>query len=52
MPRPPGLSRWQPTVSTYLPHLSRPQVTVLVLWRGGLILAHNCGLTPVATVLA
>ncbi len=52
MPRPTGLSRWQQTVSTYLPHLSRPQVTVLVLWSVGLILAHSCGLTTVATVLA
>ena len=52
MTRPTGLSRWQQTVSTYLPHLSRPQVTVLVLWSVGLILAHSCGLTTVATVLA
>src|SRR3712207_1998860 len=52
MARPAGLSQWHQTVSTYLPHLSRPQVTVLVLWSVGLILAHSCGLTTVATVLA
>ena len=44
--------RWQQTVSTHLPHLSRPQVTVLVLWSVGLILAHSCGRTTVATGLA
>ncbi len=52
MALPAHIVRWQQTVSTYLPHLSRPQVTVLGLWRIGLILAHSCGLTPVATVLA
>ena len=39
MARPTGLSRWHHTVSTQLPHLSTPQVTVLVLWSVGLILA-------------
>ncbi len=52
MTRPPQLLRWQQTVSTHLPHLSQPQVAVLVLWSVGLILAHSCGLTTVATVLA
>ena len=52
MARPIQVLRWQQTVSTHLPHLSRPQVTVLVLWSVGLILAHSCGLTTVATVLA
>ncbi|MDQ3901978.1 MAG: transposase [Actinomycetota bacterium] len=52
MTRPPQLLRWHQTVSTYLPHLSTPQVAVLVLWSVGLILAHSCGLTTVATVLA
>jgi hypothetical protein len=52
MARLPQLWRWHQTVSTYLPHLSQPQVTVLVLWSVGLILAHSCGLTTVATVLA
>jgi hypothetical protein len=52
MARPIGLSPWHQTVSTYLPHLSTPQVTVLVLWSIGIILAHSCGLTTVATTLA
>jgi hypothetical protein len=52
MPRLPQLLSWHQTVSTYLPHLSRPQATVLVLWSVGLILAHSCGLTTVATILA
>ncbi len=52
MARPAGVSQWHQTVSTHLPHLSRPQGTVLVLWSVGLILAHSCGLTTVATVLA
>ncbi len=52
MARPAHFLRWQQTLSTYLPHLSRPQVAVLALWSFGLILAHSCGLTTVATVLA
>ncbi len=52
MARPAQFLRWQQTLSTYLPHLSRPQLTVLALWSLGLILAHSCGLTTVATVLA
>jgi hypothetical protein len=39
-------------VSTYLPDLSQPQVTVLVLWSLGIVLAQNCGLTTVAVLLA
>jgi len=52
MARPAGLSQWQQTVSTYLPHLSKPQVTVLVLWSCGIVLAQSCGLTTVAITLA
>ena len=52
MARPAQFLRWQQTLSTYLPHLSRPQVTVLALWSMGLILADSRGLTTVATVLA
>src|SRR4051812_12153449 len=46
------LSRWHSTLSTYLPHLSKPQRTGLALWSIGIILAHACGLTTVATILA
>jgi hypothetical protein len=52
MPRHPGLSQWHQTVSTYLSHLSQPQVTVLVLWRISIVLAQGCGLTAVAIMLA
>ncbi len=52
MARPAGLLQWQQTVSTYLPHLSQPQVTVVVLWSFGMVLAQACGLTTVAVTLA
>jgi len=52
MPRHPGLSQWHQTVSTYLPQLSQPQLTVLVLWSIGIVLAQSCGLTTVAVLLA
>jgi len=52
MARPAGLLQWQQTVSTYLPHLSQPQLTVLVLWSFGIVLAQACGLTTVAVTLA
>src|ERR1700752_1119189 len=52
MARPSGLLQWQQTVSTYLPHLSQPQLTVLVLWSFGIVLAQACGLTTVAVTLA
>jgi hypothetical protein len=52
MARPSGLLQWHQTVSTYLPHLSQPQLTVLVLWSFGIVLAQTCGLTTVAVTLA
>jgi Transposase DDE domain len=52
MPRHTGLSQWQHTLSTYLPDLSQPQLTVLALWSLGIVLAHSCGLTTVAVFLA
>jgi hypothetical protein len=52
MPRHPGLSQWQQTLSSHLPTLSQPQVTVLALWSLGIILAQSCGLTTVAVLLA
>jgi hypothetical protein len=41
MTRPAGVLQWQQTVSTSLPHLSTPQVTVLVLWSFGMVLAQT-----------
>ena len=52
MPRHPGLSQWHQTVSTYLPDLSQPQISVLVLWSIGIVLAQSCGLSTVAVMLA
>jgi|SRR6266545_4081087 len=52
MPRHPGLSQWHQIVSTYLPDLTLPQRTVLVLWSLGIVLAQSCGLTTVAALLA
>jgi hypothetical protein len=36
----------------YLPHLSQPHRTGLILWSGGIVLAQSCGLTTVATCWA
>jgi hypothetical protein len=47
-----GLLQGQQTVSTYLPPLSQPQVTVLVLGSFGSVLAQACGLPTVAVTLA
>ena len=52
MPRHLGLSQWHHTVASYLPHLSQPPLTVLVLWSLGIVLAQSCGLTTVAVMLA
>lgn len=46
------LSQWESTVSTYLPHLSRPQAYVLALWSYGMVLAKSCGITSVAALVA
>jgi len=48
MARPAGLLQWPQTVSTSLPHLSQPPLTVLVLGSFGIVLAHACGLPTVA----
>src|SRR5207245_1558181 len=47
-----ALSQWEQTVSTHLPHLSRPQAQVLALWSYGMVLAKSCGITTVAALLA
>jgi hypothetical protein len=46
------LSQWEKTVSSNLPHLSRPQAYVLALWSYGMVLAKSCGITSVAALLA
>ena len=46
-----SLTDWITTVSSQMPHLSRPQARVLALWSYGMVMAQSCGLTTVATVL-
>ncbi len=46
------LSQWERTVSSHLPHLSRPQAHVLALWSYGMVLAKSCGITSVTALLA
>lgn len=52
MSRVEAVSAWEQTVSRQLPHLSKPQATVLALWSYGVVLAQRCGQTSVAAVLA
>lgn len=47
-----ALQEWISTVSQHLPHLSRPQATILALWSFGMVMTHSCGLTTVADCLA
>ena len=46
------VSQWTATVSRHLPHLSRPQASVLALWSLGMVLARSCGLSQVSVLLA
>src|SRR5436189_1499521 len=52
MSHPDSLSQWERTVSTHLPHLSRPQARVLAAWSFGMVLAKSCGITSVVAILA
>ena len=52
MSRHDGLLQWTATVSTELPHLSKPQATVLALWSFGMACTHPCGRATVAAFLA
>jgi hypothetical protein len=46
------VTEWTTLIRLYLPHLSKPQATVLALWSVGMVLARSCALTAVATFLA
>jgi hypothetical protein len=46
------VTEWTTMIRLYLPHLSKPQATVLALWSLGMVLARSCALTAVATLLA
>jgi len=45
------VSQWTESVSSHLPHLSRPQAGVLALWSLGMVLAGSCGLSQVSALL-
>src|SRR5205823_3912177 len=47
-----GFDQWLRTIKTHLPHLSKPQATVLALWSFGMVLARSCALTAVSSLLA
>lgn len=44
--------QWTQVVTTHMPHLSKPQATVLALWSVGMVLARSCALTAVSLFLA
>src|SRR6266704_2914858 len=48
----PRVTEWTDTLQTHLPHLSKPQATVLALWSLGMVLARSCALTAVSAFLA
>jgi hypothetical protein len=44
--------QWTAVVHMHLPHLSKPQATVLALWSLGMVVAQSCALTAVSFLLA
>lgn len=44
--------QWTEVITTHLPHLSKPQATVLALWSVGMVLARSCALSAVSELLA
>ncbi len=44
--------QWTEVITTHLPHLSKPQATVLALWSLGMVLARSCALSAVSLFLA
>jgi hypothetical protein len=47
-----AFDQWRTTIMHHLPHLSKPQATVLALWSLGMVLARSCALTAVSYWLA
>jgi hypothetical protein len=47
-----GFDQWLATIRIHLPHVSKPQATVLALWSLGMVLARSCALSAVSAVLA
>lgn len=52
MTRHTGLSQWTDCVSTNMPHLTKPQATVLALWSFGIACTRSSGRGTVALFLA
>src|SRR5438552_2255504 len=48
----PRVTEWTTIIQAHLPHLSKPQATVLALWSLGMVLARSCALTAVSAFLA
>src|ERR1700730_14211106 len=48
----PRVTEWTMTIQAHLPHLSKPQATVLALWSLGMVLARSWALTAVKEFLA
>src|SRR5499426_723694 len=48
----PRVTEWTMTIQMHLPHLTKPQATVLALWSLGMVLARSCALTAVRAFLA
>src|SRR3954452_19918089 len=48
----PRMTEWTTIIHTRLPHLTKPQATVLALWSLGMVLARSCALTAVSAFLA
>ena len=48
----PRVTEWTAILHTRLPHLTKPQATVLALWSLGMVLARSCALTAVSAFLA
>ena len=47
-----SFDQWLSTLTTHLPHLSKPQAPVLALGSFGMVLARSCALTAVSQMLA
>jgi hypothetical protein len=47
----PRVTEWTAIIQAHLPHLTKPQATVLALWSLGMVLARSCALTAVSAFL-
>ena len=48
----PRVTEWTTVIRTHLPHVTKPQATVLALWSLGMVLARSCALTALRAFLA